>query len=189
MISVIIPTITGREHWLERCVSAYEESLSPFGQEIIVIKDRPSCGVAWNEGIAQAQGRWIHLSADDLEPVSPSWWMHAVMSADRGELPSARILNTDGTLQSCGTDHHEHEEGEEAFVARIPFATREQFDRIGPMLNEQYMGDYWFSHRGRQCGYKSVVRRDYCFIHHYAQEGRIDTLAADVKAYKRRGGE
>ena len=104
-----------------------------------------------------------------------------MQTADNGELPAARILNTDGTLQSCGTDHLEHEEGEEAFVARIPFATREQFDLIGPMMNEQYMGDYWFSHRGRQVGLKSVVRRDYCFFHHYAQEGRIDTLAADVR--------
>jgi hypothetical protein len=189
MISVIIPTITGREHWLERCVTAYEKSLRHGPHEIIVIKDRPSCGIAWNEGLAQAKGRWIHLTADDIEPEWPMWWRIATWTADQGELPAARILNTDGSLQSCGTDHLEHPEGEEAFVARIPFATREQFDLIGPMMNEHYMGDYWFSHRGRQVGLKSVVRRDYCFYHHYAQEGRIDTLTADVRAYKKLGGE
>jgi hypothetical protein len=186
MISIVIPTISGREHWLERCVTAYERT-APYA-EIIVIKDRKSCGIAWNEGIAQAKGRYIHLTADDIEP-RRGWQIPALQSADRGELPAARILNTDGSLQSCGTDHLEHEEGEEAFVARIPFASREQFELIGPMMNEQYMGDYWFSHRGRQVGLKSVVRRDYCFYHHYAQEGRIDTLAADVKKYKKRGGE
>jgi hypothetical protein len=188
VISVVIPTITGREHWLERCVNAYTRTLGGARHELIVVKDRKACGIAWNEGIGQATGYYIHLTADDIEP-EPGWWEAAVASVDRGELPSARILNTDGTLQSCGTDHLEHEDGEEAFVARIPFATREQFNEIGPMMNEQYMGDYWFSHRGRECGYRSVVRRDYCFFHHFAQEGRIDTLHADVKAYKRRGGQ
>lgn len=187
MISVIIPTITGREHWLERCTTAYERTLSSYPYELIVIKDRPACGIAWNEGISQANGEFIHLSADDLEP-HDGWWLTAVFSASKGELPAARILNTDGTLQSCGTDHLEHDEGEEAFVARVPFASRDQFHRIGPMMNEQYMGDYWFSHRGRQVGYPSVVRRDYLFTHHYAQEGRIDTLAADVREYKKLGG-
>ena len=188
MISVVIPTITVRHHWLEQCVQAYEFTLRCWDHELIVINDRPSCGVAWNEGIEKARGQFIHLTADDITPVD-GWHKPAVASALRGELPAARILNTDGSLQSCGTDHLEHEEGEEAFVARVPFATREQFDRIGPMMNEHYMGDYWFSHRGRECGYRSVVRRDYCFYHHYAQEGRIDTLNADVLAYKKRGGE
>jgi glycosyltransferase involved in cell wall biosynthesis len=190
MISIIIPTLSVRKHWLERCIASYEETLSHqklFRYEFIVKHDRPSCGVAWNEGIAEAQGDYIHLTADDIEAL-PGWWPPAIASVHRDELPAARILNSDGTLQSCGTDHLEHETGEEAFVARIPFATREQFAKIGPMMNEHYMGDYWFSHRGRECGYRSVVQRDYCFIHHFAQEGRIDTLAADVKAYKKRGG-
>lgn len=188
MISIIVPTITGREHWLERCLTAYKRTISPFFLEFIVIKDRPSCGVAWNEGISQAQGDYIHLTADDIEPAGARWWPTAVESVKRGELPAARILNSDGTLQSCGTDDQEHDEGEEATVARIPFGSREQFDRIGPMLDEHYMGDHWFSHRGRQLGYRSVVRRGYCFVHHFAQEGRIDSLNADVRAYKRRGG-
>lgn len=188
MISIVIPTIQGREHWLERCVTSYAATLVGARHEFLIYKDRAACGIAWNEGLAEAQGAYIHLTADDIE-AHPGWWEAGVACVDRGHLPSARILNTDGTLQSCGTDHHEHEDGEEAFVARIPFASREQFDRIGPMMNEHYMGDYWFSHRGRQVGLTSVVVRDYLFTHHYAQEGRIDTLQADVKVYKRRGGE
>lgn len=188
MISVVIPTITGREHWFERCQRSYVRTIwtsEPF--EFIVIRDRPSCGIAWNEGIAQAKGDYIHLSADDIEPVG-EWWKPAIESVQRGELPAARVLNPDGTLQSCGTDDKEHETGEEATVARIPFATAEQFAKIGPMMNEQYMGDYWFSHRGRQVGLRTVVQRDYAFIHHFAPEGRKDTLSEDFAAYTKMGG-
>jgi hypothetical protein len=190
LISIVIPTLTSRIQagWLARCTNAYTQTLGRVPHEFIVVADRSACGIAWNEGIARAKGNYIHLTADDIEPLH-GWHLPGMVSADRGELAAARILNTDGTLQSCGTDHLEHDEGEEAFVARIPFATREQFQLIGPMMNEQYMGDYWFSHRGRQVGLKSVVRRRYCFVHHYAQEGRIDTLAADVRAYKKLGGQ
>jgi hypothetical protein len=187
MISVVIPTITGREHWLKRCTDAYTRTFGSFPHELIVIQDRPSCGIAWNEGIAQAKGNYIHLSADDLEPLA-GWITPAILSVQRGELPAARILNPDGTLQSCGTDDQEHAEGEEAAVARIPFASAEQFEKIGPMMTEQYMGDYWFSHRGRLLGWPSKVVRDYSFIHHYAQEGRLNTLSRDIKRYRQRGG-
>jgi glycosyltransferase involved in cell wall biosynthesis len=188
MISVIIPTITGREHWLERCKAAYLATTPMFEYETIVLRDYPSCGTAWNKGIERAVGDYIHLTADDIEPL-PGWWKPAIESADRGELPAARILNTDGTLQSCGTDANEHEEGEVATIARIPFATREQFEKIGPMLDIHYQTDQWFSHRGRICGYPTIVRRDYLFYHHFAPEGRLDhRLAADVREYHRLGG-
>jgi glycosyltransferase involved in cell wall biosynthesis len=190
MISVIIPTIRVREEagWLDRCLDAYEKT-THGDWEPIVIRDKPTCGIAWNEGIAKARGRYIHLTADDIEPLS-CWDKAGIESADRGELPAARILNTDGTLQSCGTDANEHDEGEEATIARIPFGTREQFDKIGPMLEVHYQTDQWFSHRGRQVGYPTIVRRNYAFYHHFAPEGRLDSrLSADVRYYHKMGGE
>ena len=40
MISIVVPTITGREHWLERCVEAYHKTLQDIPDyQIIVIKD------------------------------------------------------------------------------------------------------------------------------------------------------
>jgi hypothetical protein len=189
LISVIIPTIRAREDagWLDRCLDAYENATHHEWRPVVV-RDRPTCGIAWNEGIAQATGDLIHLTADDIEPLP--WWDRAgIEIIEQDALPAARVLNTDGTLQSCGTDHLEHETGEEAFVARVPFASRDQFNRIGPMLERHYMGDYWFSHRGRQVGLKSVVHRGYAFVHHFAPEGRIDGLSADVRHYKKLGGE
>jgi GT2 family glycosyltransferase len=189
VISIVLPTLTARREvgWTDRCLNAYRETTKGVEIEFHVYIDRPACGIAWNEGIAEAKGDYIHLSADDITPL-PGWWQPAIKSVKQGQLPSARILNSDGSLQSCGTDDQEHADGEEAFVARIPFASREQFQRIGPMMDEQYMGDYWFSHQGRAVGYPSIVVREYAFVHHYAQEGRIDTLAVDVIAYHAKGG-
>lgn len=188
MITVVIPTITGREHWLERCLAAYEETMMGQAPTIIIVKDRPTCGIAWNEGIARAKGDYIHLTADDIEPIL-GWWRPAVETADRGELPAARILNSDGTLQSCGTDDQEHDDGEHATIARVPFGTAEQFAKIGPMLDIHYQTDQWFSHRGRQEGFPTIVRRGYAFIHYFAQEGRLDSrLKDDVRTYHRLGG-
>ena len=189
MISVIIPTLRLREDagWLDRCLAAYEKHTEPEW-EPIVIRNRPTCGIAWNEGIKKARGEFIHLTADDVEPCA-GWWKPAIETVGRGELPAARILNTDGTLQSCGTDALEHETGEEATIARIPFATREQIDVIGPILPIHYQTDQWFSHRGRECGFRTVVQRDYLFFHHFAQQGRLDRrLARDVREYRRMGG-
>ena len=191
LLTIVIPTIVGRESWFDRCWEAYRRTLQAedvmHRTQMMVFKGEKSCGIAWNKGLAQAEGEYIHLTADDIEPCD-GWLLPAVESVERGELPAARILNGDGTLQSCGTDHLEHANGENAAVARIPFATREQFAAIGPMMEEQYMGDYWFSHRGRECGYPSKVVRDYAFVHHLAGEGRLNSLSQDVKAYRKRGG-
>ena len=189
LLTVVIPTIKGREQWLEKCQESYRRTLQAEDVwhrcQILVIRDRPSCGIAWNEGIAQSEAQYIHLSADDIEPLD-GWLLPAIRSVGRKELPAARILNSDGTLQSCGTNHREAREGTKAEVARIPFASSEQLRAIGPMMEDQYMGDYWFSHRGRQCGFPSKVVRDYAFIHHYAPEGRDEgRMVKDLESYQR----
>lgn len=191
LLTIVMPTISAREEMFERCYSRYRESLRQeevmHRTQFIVLADYKTCGLAWNEGIAQAEGEYIHLTADDIEPLD-GWLLPAIESVKRDELPAARILNSDGTLQSCGTNHLEAPDGAHAEVARIPFATRAQFAAIGPMLEEHYMGDYWFSHRGRICGLPSKVVRGYAFIHHLAPEGRKRTLSRDIKAYRERGG-
>lgn len=181
LISIVVPTISERRHWLARCMAAYGQT-TPGDFEFIVLTDRPTCCHGWNEGIQLARGEYIHLTCDDIEPL-PGWAEAAIRSVDAGELPAARVLNSDGTLQSCGTDGHEHPEGEEASVARLPFASRRQLQRIGPIIERHYMGDYWFSHRGRQLRMKTIVRRDFAFVHHLAPEGRMETLDADIAYY------
>lgn len=171
MISVVIPTIAGREHWLKRCLKAYKDT-SPADTEFIVIHDKPACGIAWNEGIEQAQGDYIHLSADDLEPHS-GWWQHAVQICDEGNLPAPRLLNSDGTLQACGDNEVEKEDGVVVGFTRVPFLSREQAETIYPVIETHYYTDVWVSEVGRCYGMEVILSRSYLFTHHFAGEGRL----------------
>jgi len=168
-ITVVIPTITGREHWLTKCSNSYHMTTGSIYIQKIILKDRPSCAVAWNEGIAEAKAPFIHLSADDLV-AHPGWWQAAETATDY--VPAPMILNTDGSLQSCG-DADEVPDGTECEVARIPWASTELMRAIGPFPEDiHYYTDNWFSFRCRAFGYPSKVLQSYLFTHHLAPEGR-----------------
>jgi hypothetical protein len=177
-ISVIVPTITGREYYLDRCREAYRKTTKWTEYEFIVLKNYPTCGMAWNVGIKQAKGAYIHLSADDLEPHF-GWWQAAVQLVEQGVIPCPRILNSDGTLQSCGSDNTEQETGTPSDVARVPFLTREMAEALYPIFENQYCGDYWITREALRWGWPTVVVREMFFTHHRASEGRLYTLNED----------
>lgn len=135
LLTIVVPTVDGREHWLERCLASYFAT-TPEDTQILVYRNRATCGIAWNEGIAEAAGAYVHLTADDIE-AHPGWWKPAISATDLGWLPAPRILNGDGSLQSCG-DADEQPDGTECEIARIPFASRAQLAQIGPMLDIHY---------------------------------------------------
>jgi hypothetical protein len=182
-ISIVIPTVDGREKSLARCLAAYE-STTPVEVQYLVFRNRPTCGIAWNEGIAQADGDFIHLSADDLEP-QPGWYEAAWSKVNAGFLPAPRILKPDGSTESCGWDASEREDGQIAEFSRIPFAPKEWFWEMGPMLETHYMNDYFFGDLGRKIGIQTVIAREYLFVHHHEEVGRLDRLDEDWHAYNR----
>lgn len=182
MISVVCPTVTGREHWLEKALTSIAATTHDF--EFLTYLDLPTCGEGWNRGIVEAKGDYILLFADDLE-AHEGWWQAGRESLRRGEIPCARILNADGTLQSCGTFATEADDGTPSVVARVPFLTRLMAKAMYPIMENQYMGDHWITWKGEQLGWPTLVNRSMVFTHHFAMEGRIDSLAADVKAYHR----
>lgn len=187
LVSIVTPTVDGRELWLKRSLKAFCANTSVEIQSI-VIRNRPVCGIAWNDGIAAAHGDYILLSADDLEPL-PGWFEAAVSAVEDGVLPAPRILNTDGSLQSCGDVIEEMPDGTVVDLNRIPFASRDVMIEIGPILPIHYATDYWFSHRARELGWDSVVIRDFCFYHHFATEGRLDhRLMSDMNRYWKAAG-
>lgn len=181
MISVVIPTIKGRESHLVRCLAAYEETPEPL--ELLVVRDERTCGLAWAKGGAQATGDYIHFSADDLVPW-PCWAANAISHANKGEIPCPRIVTPDGSLESCGQWGAEMDEGTETNIARIPFLSREMWDKGGWTIPLHYYTDNHVWKRGQELGYPTVVCRGYKFTHYYASEGRLETMDADLAAYQ-----
>ena len=68
-------------------------------------------------------------------------------------------------------------------VARVPFFPREILHAFYPILPTHFMGDYWITHQARKIGWPTVVVREFCFTHHFALEGRLDTLSRDLQTY------
>lgn len=177
MISVVVPTISGREAYLAACLAAYEETTVDV--ELIVVRDRPVCGEAWVGGAAKSRGDYIHFSADDLTP-HPGYAAAAMEVCNRGFLPAPRILNDDGTLQSCGGSdgwETEHATGEQTDFSRIPFLSRNQWERISELVTpflriSHYYTDNAVSVAAAVAGIPTGVHRDYLFTHSMAEEGR-----------------
>jgi hypothetical protein len=183
-ITVVIPTVKGREHHLTRCMSAYDATYPNC--ELIIVRDKPACGIAWQIGADKSSGDYIHFTADDLAP-HEGWAEAAIHGADQGTLPAPKIIN--------GITGNEDELGPvrpDGFFTRIPFCSRAQWEKIGPMIPIHYYTDNWFSWRGFQEGYESVEATGYTFTHFWAQEGRgtpnqteSGRMAEDAEAYRR----
>lgn len=94
-VTVVIPTIEGREESYERCVKSFE------GYDIVTINDAPTCGDAWVRGAAEATGDYLCLAADDWE-AHPGFCGAMIEAVDAGKHPAALVLNPDGGIQSCG---------------------------------------------------------------------------------------
>lgn len=187
VLTIVIPTIRGREHWLHQAVTSFERNTN-VTYEVIVERGHAVCGTAWNAGIEEARGDYILLAADDLEPF-PGWFEAGKSVVDGGMLPSALILNSDGSVQSCGDSTERVADGTVVSIARIPFASRKQMAAIYPILPIHYATDNWFSHRGRLAGWQSVVYSGFRFTHHFAMEGRIDDrVMEDMAVYAEAAG-
>jgi hypothetical protein len=175
MLSIVIPTISGREQSLARCRDAYERTAPNVMEvEYVVVRDRKNWPAACNEGYRQARGEYLHFSADDLEPL-PGWWVYSLRWLVDGydELPAPKVMNhsADGVWDNAvdgpdgGTPH----------FTRIPLMTRSQYERIGPWPEIDYGADVWLSERGRTLGIETRMFHSYAFVHHWEQHGRIDT--------------
>ena len=184
MLSVIVPTITGREDSLERTLSAYEAT-GPVDMELVIIQDLANWPSGCNEGARRAKGDVLHFSADDIEPL-PGWHVDALAwIAEHDELPAPRVFNhsVDGEWDNAvdGPD------GGVPHFTRVPLMTRSQYDRIGPWPEIDYCSDVWLSEKARTLGIETRMIWSYAFVHHWNQVGRLDTperLAASERALR-----
>lgn len=171
MISIVIPTIQGRDETLKRCIDAYRK-LSPESTEIIVIHDQPSWPSACNLGALEATGDILHFTADDLEPL-PGWHLEAVeWITDHNELPAPKVFN----FSADGVWDNEIDGPDKAIpiYTRIPLMSRDQYDRIGLWPEYNYVADIWLSEKARTLGIETRMIHSYAFVHHWSQVGRVD---------------
>ena len=171
LISIIIPTVDGREDHLDRCVEAYR-SRTEADHEIILYHNLPTCGAAWILGAEIAVGDYLHFTADDLEPFE-GWDLAAIEAADRGMQPSPWISDPDGVTQFRGIwGGIGLSDWQAVPMSTIPFMSRKMLESALPLLDAHYYTDNWVSDQLLRGGYSTVFRPGYRFTHHWAQPGR-----------------
>jgi hypothetical protein len=179
-ISVIVPTIDGREDHLARCLGAYA-GRSVNDVELIVERSHPTCGPAWNAGAKRATGDYLHFTADDLEPLDD--WDALVVQYCKAKLipaPSAVIDVTDES-QSRYLEDGQGVSGYGADIDVVPFCSRTQWEAIGEFLPCHYFTDSYFSRRALAKGFVIVGCRGYAFRHHVAAVGRGAGMSAEER--------
>lgn len=187
-VSIIIPTIEGREEYLERAIRGYKErNETEHSLEFIVEHDHKSVGLGWRHGSERASGDYIHFTNDDIVPgfdyLSP-----LIEACDKGYVPvpivcHALDLDEEGMpLDIIPTDHSWAFDGspnipndwtkasdELREYPSLPFCSKEQWKKIGPMIPTHYGTDVWFGYRAKIAGYDNVVRHSF-FYHYQAAE-------------------
>lgn len=165
-ISIIIPTITGREEWAERSAKSY--LMETPGAEIIIIKDQISCGLAWNLGAAQATRDYLHFTADDITPHF-GWWERAMRWIDQGIVPACNVRDRHGESAWCDSPL-----GDMGLWPNIlvPFINRKMLGNGEWLLPVHYGSDDWVTYMAVKDGYSVQRCPEYKVIHHVAAEGR-----------------
>jgi len=187
LISVVVPTIPGREDLFELVIRAYFDRTG-YDLELIPQYGHPTVGCAWQAGADQASGEYIHLGNDDCEP-HPGWAEPAVEAVEAGFIPSPQVYAPDGTPQGLPAWGVVDVDWTPVSCAMIPFLSRKQWLAIRPLLTSHYYTDNWITTRARNAGWRCRLRTGYAFTHHWAQPGRgagmtePDRMAYDERLY------
>ena len=168
MISIVIPTIDGREDYFARCIESYEKN-TQYEYEFIILRNRKCCGVGWNEGASLAKGKYIHLTCDDQEAVA-GWDTTAVETVENGFMPSCIVHYPEQNYT-----HYRYPgkaDWEQVPMSTIPFFSAEMWKKIGPTIPMQYYIDDFIGWMGEIHGIPTVMRHGYQFNHYMAQYKR-----------------
>ena len=153
-LSIVIPTIPGREVELARTMEVYGE-LTAAPIEWVIEYDHSTCGAGWNAGALRATGDFLHLGADDLEPVTAEWWPAALQTLNAGCVPVGWVSEGDFCF---GRD-----------FARVPTCLRRWWV---PVPDLHYYSDNAFTDNMAAAGHSVRVAEGYDFIHRKSMVGR-----------------
>jgi hypothetical protein len=187
VISVIVPTVEGREENLEMCVAAYTKlAEGAYELDLIIEHDHPSCGAGWQAGLAHAKGEYIHLSDDDIVP-QPGWHIPAIEAVECGFLPAPQVTDPRGYPQSRPQEGAFGKDWTPVDMSALPFASAEQMEKITPLLTCHYYTDDWIGWRGARAGWQTVLRSEYRFVHWWAQHKRGAGMTQEERMVHDRG--
>lgn len=171
MISVVMPTVDGREVIVKRVLRAYAHWTEEPQIEILLEKNHPTVGCAWQAGAERATGDYIHLGNDDCEP-REGWWQPAVEACDAGFLPSPMVYDPTGYAQSLPEWGKVAGDWTPVHCAMIPFMSRAMWEKIRPLFTGHYHTDNFITDRAFMAGWPCRLRTGYAFTHYWAQPGR-----------------
>ena len=169
LVSIIVPTIDGRQDELVRTVSAFERR-SPAFIEWIVETGHDNCGAAWHAGARRATSDHLLMAADDLEPSSPAWLPAAIEAVELGHVPVGWVREAAGQF---GRD-----------FPRVPFCRREDWIDVPEC---HYYSDNAFGELQAREGRVACIAPGYDFIHRRSMVGRDETperLARDRTVFE-----
>lgn len=158
LLTIVMPTILGREEELERTIEAYER-LTPAKIEWIVEHDHPTCAAAWTAGAEKATGEMLHLGNDDLEPETTGWFIAAAHCLRAGNVPLGWV--TEDALGRFGRD-----------FTRVPMCMREWWR---PLPDLHYYSDNLFGDWMRQAGHPPTIAEGFDFYHRRSMVGRDES--------------
>jgi hypothetical protein len=178
-IDIIVPTVSGREASLERCLDSFERTVRIAGLEAIIIRDPETCGAGWLVGLGMSTAPYVLLACDDQESLSDGWDEICIETADEGLIVCPRVWLADGTIESQGGDmgvlnhtiSRPQRDRTPVNYTTIPFVSRAAIEEIG-MIDVHYCSDVWVSYRGRQLGYETVLRHGFDVRHWREAPGR-----------------
>lgn len=157
-LSVLIPTLAGREGVLGETVGGYRATAP--GCKILTVEGR-SWGAGLNELTAMTDSEWLLFAPDDALP-HPGWLEAAMGFWSRGWFPAARYLDLEG--EPChGQDGLA--DGEPVTWTRLFLLRRELFERLGPMIDATWWADIEYSERIVDAGFSCHSCGGFVFTH------------------------
>lgn len=187
-LAIIIPTVAGRELYLDRCIQSFKDTATA-PQSIKVIRGHPACGEAWNDGWRRfARDTTFHylpkpthylFAADDLL-ATDGWFDAALATLSNLTIPAAVTLGEDGESQNL-----DGPAGAEVPFSRVPLLSHAQAERIFPVPPLHYYSDVWIGDKARSLGYRFVMQYGFRFVHLWAHAGRHADDIEDEALYKR----
>lgn len=179
-VSVVIPTIKGREALVERTVAAFRATMPGPDLQIVLVKERMTIGRAWNDGVPACDGEFILLGADDVLPF-PGWYDAAAEAARRDYYPAPRLDNPDGSVLATGSMGGgwlltDCADWAPVVSSQFPFMRREVWAEVGPSLEIHYFADDYLAARARAAGLIPVYREGYRMTHLEGIPGRAEMV-------------